>query len=565
MKTSILFAAAAAATGVNAQIQLPYSRQSLPRQTSSTQKRTVAADLFSAESRYVINATVGTPPQHVSFQLTLSSGQSWVPDAQYCNTDYYYYYSYSSGYEGCIGGSYNHNVSSSYTAGDEDDTFYLYDLSGNYASGTTMYDTVGFASGQNVSDIYLGLASSADIWGGVMALGFNDSYSSRPTVLDQMQTLGLINSTAYSVWVDQEDAETGHVLFGAIDTSAIDGTLVRFSVDRQKYDESSYSWSYVDTFAANIVGLNSSSSSGGTFAPLITNTSALPLVTIDPTSSLSVVPQEVANAIWDLAGAHYDEILESAIIPCSSRDSLTGELAIQLSSLEDGPVFNVPLTDLVMSDKNLSAIYEEYYYYYDDSDTTDYSDYCLFGVQTSNDSSYTYYRYEDNWLLGGGMLKRQYIVFDLANEDAAMAPVKFGGSDGSDSSDTVVTFSMYGAKIPESTGDDSKCYADDEGCSGSSSGSGRSGSSSNSSSSDSYGGWNSKSDYIGLIVGFSILGAVMLGVAIWGIVKCCRDNNRHGTEGVAAEKGTTSPETAPAAAPAPETQQAAHNTTAPAA
>ncbi|ETS77288.1 hypothetical protein PFICI_11162 [Pestalotiopsis fici W106-1] len=558
MRTSILFAVAAAA-GASAQIRLPFSRQSYPRQPS-TQKRTVTAELFSADSRYVVNATVGTPPQHVSFQLTLSSDQSWVPDAQYCNTDSYY--SYYSKYEGCIGGSYNHNVSSTYVNGDEDDdTFYVYDLSDRYAYGKTMNETIGFAGGQNVSNLNLGRASEADTWGGVMALGYNGTYSYNPNILDRMLALGFINSTSYSLWVDQEDAETGHVLFGAIDTSAIDGTLKRFSVDRSHYDESSYSWSYTNTFSASIVGLNSSSSSDGSFAPVISNTSALPLVTLDPTSSLSVVPEEVAHAIWDLTGAHYDELLDIAIIPCSSRDTLTEELAIQLSSLDEGPVFNVPLSDLVMADNSLSDIID-YYYYYSTDEETDYSDYCLFGVQMTNDSSYTYSRYEDNWVLGGGMLKRQYMVFDLANEDVAMAPIKFGGSDGSDSSDTVIAFSMYGAKIPESTGEDSKCYADDEECNGSSSGSGRSGSSSSSSSSDSDG-WNEQSDYIGLIVGFSILGAVMLGIAIWGIVKCCRDNNRHGTDALAADKETASPETAPAAA-SPATQQVAHNTTAPA-
>lgn len=558
MRASIRFAAAAAAallafpTEVIAQVRLPFSRQSRSSQ-SATQKRSLPVDLFSAESTYVVNATVGTPPQDVSFRLALSSYESWVPDTQYCDSDSYYY----SRYEGCIYGSYNHNVSSTFVRSDNDDTFYAYDLNGNYAYGDRINETVGFATGQNVSSVSMGLASEASKWIGVMALGFNDSYSEESTILDQMLATGLINSTAYSLWVDQEDGATGHVLFGAIDKSAFDGTLKRFSVDRQHYDEST-SYSYSNTFDVYIQGLNASQSSDGIFAPLFQNTSALPMVTIDPTASLSVLPEEIANAIWDLAGAKYDETYDSAVIPCSYRDNLTAELAIQLSSVDDGPIFNVPLSDLVLSEDSMSDILGYSYSYYSD-DTTDNTTYCLFGVQMTNDTSYAYYSYEDNWMLGGGMLKRQYMVFDLANEDVAMAPVKFGASDPAESSADVVAFSQYGAKIPESTGEESRCYADDDDCNTSSS-SGRYGSSASSSDSDGLSG-----DYIGMIVGFSILGAVMLGVAIWGIVRCCRDNNARGAGALPANKGVASAESVPAAATAttsPEAAQPTHNATA---
>ncbi|KAK6068258.1 aspartic proteinase [Seiridium cupressi] len=538
MKTSILYAITAALlclpSEVIAQIRLPFARQSTGSQPA-TQRRSFPIDFFGAEATYIVNATVGIPPQNLSFALTLSADESWVPDTEYCDPDYT---SLRSG--GCVYGSYNHNESSTFVRPGTGSFSASY-LDGNYAYGDRIRETMGFGDGSSVSNLTMGLAQQAYKWMGVMALGFNDTYSEVPNLPDRMLAEGLINSTAYSLWINDEDAASGNLLFGAVDKAAFDGALKRFSTDRQHYS-SGYSYSYSTTFDVYIQGLNASQTADASLTPLIQNTTALPMVTIDPTFSVSVLPEDIATAIWALAGATYDESWDNAIIPCSYRDNVTARLALQLDSVgvDGGPILNVPVADLILSED--VWIYEDYDYDYDTS-----TNWCMFGVQTTNGTSYTYSAFEDNWALGGGMLKRQYMVFDLANEEVAMAPVKFTSAQ--TSVEDVVPFSVYGAKIPESTGDDSKCYADDD-CSSSSSTS-RGGSSDGSDDSDSL-----SRDLIGMIAGFSVLGAVMLGFAIWGIVQCCRDNSKYGLNAVMAEKGALKPEAASVQANATTQQEA---------
>ncbi|KAL1844745.1 hypothetical protein VTK73DRAFT_1876 [Phialemonium thermophilum] len=66
---------------------------------------------------------------------------------------------------------------------------------------------------------------------------------------------------------------------------------------------------------------------------------------------------------------------------------------------------------------------------------------CVFGVQNSSMEGY--------YLLGGGLLRRSYLVFDLVNQEVAVAAAKFASS--SSATPTIVEFASYGALVPSST------------------------------------------------------------------------------------------------------------------
>ncbi|KAI0477055.1 aspartic peptidase domain-containing protein [Xylariaceae sp. FL0804] len=547
MKASVLYSLAALGGAlllplqVCAQVRVPFTRH----RTGAVAKRAPATrraqgsssppniTFFGGEGTYIVNATIGTPPQALSFALTLSADESWVPDVEYCDPD-----SMSLTWEGCIYGSYQHNKSSTYVS-EDNEYFDLEYVDDNWASGDTMRETIGLPGGASVSNLTMGLASEASQWMAVMALGLNSShgYTDSYGYSDEMPTLpgrmvdgGLINSTAYSMWLDDEAAGTGNILFGAIDTAAIDGTLKRISIKREQYDEEYETYTFSSTFDVYVQAFNYTESSSGVGSPLIQNTTALPLVTIDPTYSVSVLPDDLATAIWRAAGADTNAYYPYATVPCAWRGNLTGQLSVQLDrvGVDGGPVLTVPLGDLVLSEDYWS--YDDWSYGndYDDSDyDEDYGDYdsgtsteyCLFGVQSTNTTSSSSYS-SSQYTLGGGMLKRAYMVFDLANEELAIAPVKFNAA-----GESIVAFASYGAAIPESTGTTNKCY----GCPESSS------ASSGSDSSGSSGGL--PGSIKGLIAGLSIVAAVMVGVAIWGIVMCCRASRK----GVANEKGAMDP------------------------
>ncbi|KAK8046280.1 hypothetical protein PG996_014344 [Apiospora saccharicola] len=555
MKTSTRLAAifvAALATGANAQVLLPFSRQTSPQHGSAPQQRrsgsedTKATDVkfYPANATYMVNVVVGTPAQNLSLGLTLSDYTSWVPDADRCDR----YYSYYSPYhevtrDDCLRDGFKANESStlvyevderSKSYGNDDDDYYGPDnnktFSAYYQDGTSAYgksvrDVMGLPGGARVSNLTFGLASSSDTATGVLALGFNNSNSysavDDPSFLDSLLAGGQVNSLAFSMWLDSEDASSGNLLLGAVDRSAFEAPLVRFDIEQSRKDADGYTYK-TGTFNAWVTAFNTSTANeGGALTP-VQNKTELPFVTIDPSYTISELPQDLAEHLWSMAGATWDPYYDMATINCSQRDNVTGRVAIQFASSEYGPNLTVPLSDLVLPKDAWNA-----QTWYSDREVEVPVSICAFGVQNatirSRQKPSLSYSGEREYTIGAPLLKRSYLVFDLASKEMAMAPVKYGASR---TEGDILAFPTYGANIPESThvvclespGGYHKLGYNCSSLGGTHRGSGSGGSAED--------GGLSRGGLIGLIVGLSIFGLIMLVVAIWGIVKCCRDNKR---------------------------------------
>lgn len=292
-----------------------------------------------------------------------------------------------------------------------------------------------------MSDFTIGLVNETDRYMGVLGIGYNDTtYSNLP---DRLQKQGLINSTAYSIWVDDEQASSGNLLFGAIDTTKFDGSLTRLS--------SYYAASHVE-MTIEIAGINGTTSDSGGPTTITYDATAdsssyssssyssddyLFTATFSPPDTLSHLPTDVATQMWDMAGAYYHSSLDMAVISCTAADITTTNFTVQLGKGIYGPIVTAAMADLVVpaEDYNLSSLYQ---YYVDDDDNL-----CLFGVQNGSANSYSSYSYS----LGGSLLRRTYAVFDLVNGEIAVAPVRFGATATSD----IVEFAAYGASVPLST------------------------------------------------------------------------------------------------------------------
>lgn len=220
-----------------------------------------------------------------------------------------------------------------------------------------------------------------------------------------------------------------------------------------------------------VVGINGTTKSGGPFSIIMDTDdvttsgesdsdetdgdSYLFTATFSPPDTVSILPSAIASQIWEMAGAYYHEDLELAVIGCSAASDQATNFTMQLGGQgPDGPLITTYMSDLVIpaNEYNLSSV-ASYYVDLDD-------DVCVFGVQNGSvlgyDSSYSSQYIQYN--LGSTMLRRMYSVFDLANSEAAIAPVVFGASVTSN----VVPFSSYGATVPSSTilCYYSDCYAD---------------------------------------------------------------------------------------------------------
>lgn len=286
----------------------------------------------------------------------------------------------------------------------------------------------------------MALVNETDLYIGVLGIGYNDStYSNLP---DRLQEQGLINSTAYSIWVDDEQASSGNLLFGAIDTTKFDGNLTRVS--------SYYSSYYKMTIQIASINGTTSDSDGpiaityedadddSYYGSSSDSSDYLFTAAFSPPDSVSNLPTDVASQIWDIAGAYYDSDLGYAVISCTAADDTTTNFTLQLGQATYGPIITATMADLVIPAEDIPIISSYYSSYLTDDDGL-----CLFGVQNGSTASYS----SDTYNLGSTLLRRTYTVFDLVNGEIAVAPVRFGAT----ATSNIVEFATYGASVPWST------------------------------------------------------------------------------------------------------------------
>ncbi|KAF6829828.1 aspartic proteinase [Colletotrichum musicola] len=448
MRTSALFVAAACTATALAQLRLPFTRSGIDagntKRASGSRRSLSEVNLFRLDNDgYFVNVTVGTPPQEISLLLRVQSGESYVPDADQCEDRW------SLLHDACKYGSFLSNESSTYVnPGTE--TFTKTDVGGGRIYGEVVSETLHIG-GAELPKINLGVVESTGVSMstrtsvGVLGLGFNDrAYvsssssglgSSLATVPDRLFQDGHIKSTAYSLWLDDESGASGNLLFGAVDKSKFDAPLIRFPIQDR------LSTTRFDTMLHSI---NASKTPADAFQPLldaeaVDSYSDQTYVAVSPEDAVSWLPYTLAAKIYDLVGAVWSRTDEYWLVPCSANAS-EARLAIRLHA-DDGPVLDVPLADVVLP----------WNYWHSSEwswDSESETEYCAFGVQSANstsaDSNYAYYQ---RYSLGGAMLRRSYMVFDLAGEEIAIAKAKVGST----AEEDVVAFESYGAAIPAST------------------------------------------------------------------------------------------------------------------
>ncbi|KAK1839293.1 aspartic proteinase [Colletotrichum chrysophilum] len=291
---------------------------------------------------------------------------------------------------------------------------------------------------------------------------------------------------------DDERRSTSTADFFSADTVYLfEGPLTRLPI------LTSFSTSKV--FNTRIHSINGSKSSSDVLEPLGslgTSYNDESIVRISPHNIASWLPDDIAQDIYAIAGATWLE---------SQSNYLHGF---------DGPVLNVPISDLVIPADFWSSSKWSW-------DTETATQYCLFGVQSDNSStsstSTTSGSSSSTFSLGGMMLKRAYMVFDLANEEIAIAKTKFG--DGT--TEDVIPFPSYAAEIPDSTSVSvvvsvyCPVGATSDECDPNGSGSG-----------DGYGYYDSvglsRGAKIGIGVGVGGFSLIVLALTVWAIMRCRR-------------------------------------------
>ncbi|KAJ4264821.1 hypothetical protein NW762_005064 [Fusarium torreyae] len=340
------------------------------------------------QSLYFLNATLGTPPQEFRLHLDTGSSDLWVNAAgsELCST----HANICSD-----SGLYNANKSSTYQYLNGD--FNISYADGSGASGD--YATETFRMGDvKLEDLQFGIGYDTSDNEGVLGIGYASNeaqvgelnakpYDNLPA---KLASKGLIASNAFSLYLDDLDSSTGTILFGGVDQQQYTGELVTLPINQVNGE-----------YAEFYITLNSVSAGSETVGEDL----ALGVV-LDSGSTLTYLPSQLAEAIYELVGADYQDGESTAYVPCNLADD-SGNLTFRFS---DPAEITVPLSEMVLDFTDVTGRQMSF----DDGQQA-----CTFGIAPSQG---------DISILGDTFLRSAYVVFDLENNEISMAQSNFDAS-----------------------------------------------------------------------------------------------------------------------------------------
>lgn len=345
-------------------------------------EKTVQATLDNLQTLYFANASLGTPPQKLRLHIDTGSSDLWVnaPNSRLC----------SSRLENCReAGTYKANDSSTYTY--LNSVFNISYVDGSGASGDYATDTFRIG-GVDVEDLQFGIGYTSTSPEGILGIGYTinevavnraglDAYPNLPAKLLADKK---INTNAYSLWLNDLDASTGSILFGGVDTEKFSGSLSKLPIIPE-------SGGIYAEFIVALTGLGLDGKPGSIFQ----NESVA--VLLDSGSSLMYLPDNVVSALYSAFNAQYDASQGAAFVDCALGNQ-EGSLEFTFSQ----PTISVPLNELV-----ISAGYQRG------------EEVCILGIGPSGGSIS---------VLGDTFLRSAYVVYDLTNNEIAIAQTNFNAT-----------------------------------------------------------------------------------------------------------------------------------------
>ncbi|KAK4106070.1 acid protease [Parathielavia hyrcaniae] len=381
----------------------------------------IEAGLENLKTLYLINATIGTPGSPVRLHIDTGSSDLWVntPQSDLCTTDA----------KPCSsGGTYSANASSTYQY--IANNFNITYVDGNAATGDYVSDTVTIGS-QRLDRLQFGVGYSSTNAQGILGIGYplNEvqvgraglgPYSNLPA---QLVAEGLIQSSAYSIWLNDLDANTGNILFGGVDAHKYVAPLLSLPIESASGVYSEF------MITLTRLQLDNTTISGGDLALA---------VLLDTGSSLTYLPDHLVHEIYSVVGAKYDPDINAAYVPCSMgrrhhRPGTGGPHRLHFTFSE--PTISVPISELVLdivmpsskttstsnsnSNPTLTSTLEN-----NNNNIERSPNHCLFGIAPAHKAS--------TYVLGDTFLRSAYTVYDLENNAVALAQARFGGGGSGD-------------------------------------------------------------------------------------------------------------------------------------
>ncbi|RYP54593.1 hypothetical protein DL768_000653 [Monosporascus sp. mg162] len=355
-----------------------------PRVINLTTQRRAFSD---PATLYFVNVTLGTPPQQILLQLDTGSSDLWVntPSSALC----------MQRNRPCAAArTYDANSSSTYSY--IGSWFNISYVDGSGASGDYASDTISIGD-TILEDFQFGIGYSSTSNQGILGIGYPvnevqvgraqmEPYENLPA---KMVSAGWIQSSAYSLWLNDLDANSGNILFGGVDTERYVGPLYTLPIQTKGGVCSDFKI----TLTSLVLG-----------DEVIADDAAL-AVLLDSGSSLTYLPETWVREIYSQVGAQYDSGNGAAYVPCSLAGS-SDTLDFTFSE----PRISVAMDELVL----------DIYTAYGTRPTfSNGADACLFGIAPAGAGTK---------VLGDTFLRSAYVVYDLDGNEISLAQTNFNAT-----------------------------------------------------------------------------------------------------------------------------------------
>ncbi|KIW80240.1 hypothetical protein Z517_06855 [Fonsecaea pedrosoi CBS 271.37] len=365
------------------------------------------------KAEYLVNITVGTPPQDLSVTLDTGSSDLWIPasSAKLCQQGK------------CDLGAFDPSKSSTYNVIEEGGFNITYVQVGDTDAGDWSSDTITVGGSPSIEDQQLGVATALFDQHGVMGIGFDTIEASNdspngvyPSVLDNLKSTGIIDRKAFSLYLNDLEATKGAVIFGGIDTTKYSGDLVALPL--QPGPDGS-----VSEYFVTLTSVSFTDSTGQTtqLSPEGYAQAAL----LDSGTTNTLLTNDVLAPLALGLGAVVDPSGEAYLVPCS-LSSANGTIDYSFGG-EDGITIQVPVSQVVGGQV------------YTSSEFDDPSGGCVLAFGSTAEGA-------GASIFGDSFLRSAYAVFDIDNQMAALAQAV----ENEDSTSSIVVFPT-GTTIPSAT------------------------------------------------------------------------------------------------------------------
>lgn len=358
-----------------------HARRDQARKDYRLRKRAnvVSETLDNELTLYYANVSLGTPAQNLYLHIDTGSSDLWVnaPNSTLCEE-------YKS--ECDTSGVYTASDSSTYAYVNSDFNITYEDGSG----AVGIYATDNLELGDiTLENIQFGIGYTSTSAEGILGIGYalneaeityGKTYANVPKALVNQ---GYINTNAYSLWLNDLDSSTGSILFGGVNTDKYTGSLATIPIIQE------YGAYYEFLVALTAVGQNGDNTS------LASNQAIA--VLLDSGTSLTYLPDSIADTIISKYSATYESSVGAAIIDCDYADS-TDTVDYTFS----GQTISIAMRELVLVGGEENG-----------------EEYCIFGIAPSGASS---------GILGDTFLRSAYVVFDLSNNEISIAQTVYNST-----------------------------------------------------------------------------------------------------------------------------------------